>query len=361
MSIFDLFKPSKEHKATINQSATVTVKPKENLLAAGLTAGLAWPHDCRVGSCGTCRCYLRSGKIKPLNDFSYVLTPEQLDAGMILACQTALKSDVEIEVELNAEGSTTEIVNCEGTLTRVRNLTHDIIEMLISCDRDMPADMKAGQYAEISHKDIEKPRSYSFASSPQQGNPRELLFFVRHVPGGEFTDWLFERDQTGTRFNIGAPYGNFWLRDSEKPMICIAGGSGMSSLKAVLEYAAHNKVKRDAYFFFGARAQRDLYCRSEMEKVRENWANEQTFKFVEVLSDEPSDSGWDGPRGLVTQHLKEKYIDTAKIDVSQCEAYICGPPPMIDAAIAVLVENKLSEDHIFYDKFLDASSIPGGR
>ena len=233
MSIFDLFKPSKEHKATINQSSTVTVKPKENLLAAGLSAGLAWPHDCRVGSCGTCRCYLKKGKIKPLNDFSYVLTPEQLDAGMILACQTSLKSDVEIEVKLDASADTAQITNCEGTLARVRNLTHDIIEMLISCDEDMPGNMKAGQYAEISYKDLNKPRSYSFASSLQQGNPRELLFFVRHVPGGEFTDWLFEHDQTGTRFKISAPYGNFWLRDSEKPMICIAGGSGMSALKAI--------------------------------------------------------------------------------------------------------------------------------
>ena len=124
-----------------------------------------------------------------------MLTPEQLDAGMILACQTALKSDIEIEVELDAGADITEITNCEGTLTRVRTLTHDIIEMLISCDEDMPANMKAGQYAEISHKDLDKPRSYSFASSPQQGNPRELLFFVRHVPGGEFTDWLFEQDQ----------------------------------------------------------------------------------------------------------------------------------------------------------------------
>ena len=360
MSIFDLFKPSKEHKATINQSATVTVKPKENLLAAGLAAGLAWPHDCRVGSCGTCRCHLKKGKIKPLNDFSYVLTPEQLDAGMILACQTALKSDIEIEVELDA-GDAAQITSCEGTLTRARNLTHDIIEMLISCDEDMPADMKAGQYAEISHENLDKPRSYSFANSPQQGNPRELLFFVRHVPGGKFTDWLFERDQTGTRFKISAPYGNFWLRDSEKPMICIAGGSGMSALKAILEHAANNKVKRDAYFFFGARAQRDLYCRSEMEAIHKNWANGKTFKFVEVLSDEPDDSDWDGPQGFVTQHLKEEYIDKDVIDASQCQAYLCGPPPMIDAAIAVLIENNMPEDHIFYDKFLDASSIPGGR
>ena len=361
MSIFDLFKPSKEHKAIINQSSTVTVKPKENLLAAGLAAGLAWPHDCRVGSCGTCRCYLKKGKIKPLNDFSYVLTPEQLDAGMILACQTALKSDVEIEVELDADADTTPTVTCEGTLTRVRNLTHDIIEMQVSCDADMSANMKAGQYAEISHKDLSKPRSYSFAGSPQQSDPRQLLFFVRHVPGGEFTDWLFEHDQTGARFNISAPYGNFWLRDDEKPMICIAGGSGMSALKAILEYAAHSKVKRDAYFFFGARAQRDLYCQSEMKVVGENWASEKRFEFVEVLSDEAEDSDWKGPRGFVTQHLKEAYIDKGVIDASRCQAYLCGPPPMIDAAMAVLIENNMPEDQIFYDKFLDASSIPGGR
>ncbi|MBC6414381.1 MAG: 2Fe-2S iron-sulfur cluster binding domain-containing protein [Chromatiales bacterium] len=358
MSIFDFFKPSKEHQATINGSSKVVVKPKQNLLAAGLTAGLAWPHDCRVGSCGTCRCYLKKGKIKPLNDFSYVLTPDQLDAGMILACQTALKSDVEIEVALDA--SVEQVISCEGTLARVRNLTHDIIEMLIHCDVDMPT-MKAGQYAEISHKDLSKPRSYSFASSPQQSNSRELLFFVRHVPGGEFTDWLFERDQTGARFNISVPYGNFWLRDSEKPMICIAGGSGMSALKAVLEHAAQSKVLRDAYYFFGARAQRDLYCREEMEEVGKNWAGEKTFKYIEVLSDEPKDSDWQGPSGFVTQHLKEEYIDKGVIDAGQCQAYLCGPPPMIDAAIKVLIENNMPEDQIFYDKFLDASSIPGGR
>jgi len=361
MSLFDLFKRSKEHQATINQSATLTVRRGENLLAAGLAAGLAWPHDCRVGSCGTCRCYLKKGKIKPLNDFAYVLTPDQLQAGMILACQTALKSDVEIAVELDADAAAVPITRCEATLARVRNLTHDIIEMSLSCDADLPSSTKAGQYAELSHAALDKPRSYSFASSPQHGSARELLFFVRHVPGGQFTDWLFGSDRTGARFNINMPYGNFWLRESEKPMICIAGGSGMSALKAILEYAAHNQVMRDAYFFFGARAQRDLYCRAEMESLSERWAATKTFKFIEVLSNEPDDSDWSGPRGFVTNHLKEAYIDKNILDMSCCQAYLCGPPPMIDAAIAVLVENNMPEDQIFYDKFLDASSIPGGR
>ena len=100
--MFNLFK-KKDWQAKINSEHTLAVKAGNNLLASGLAAGLNWPHDCRVGSCGTCRCYLRKGKIKELNDFSYVLTPEELDKGMILACQTALKSDIEVDVEL-AEG-----------------------------------------------------------------------------------------------------------------------------------------------------------------------------------------------------------------------------------------------------------------
>lgn len=361
MSFLDFFRQNKEHTATINSSTAVTVKPKQNLLAAGLEAGLAWPHDCRVGSCGTCRCFLKKGKIKPLNDFSYVLTPDQLDAGMILACQTALKSDVEIEVELSSDSVAIQTIQCEGTLTRTRNLTHDIIEMLITCDQDVPKDMLAGQYAEIGHADLAKPRSYSFAKPPQQGNPRELLFFVRHVPGGEFTDWLFESDHTGTRFTVGMPYGNFWLRESDKPMLCIAGGSGMSALKAILEDASQNKIKRDAYFFFGAREQRDLYCREEMQALERNWTNGYNFKFIEVLSNEADDSDWQGARGFVTEYLKSEYIDKGVIDTHNCQAYLCGPPPMIDAAIELLTQNDLSKDQIFYDKFLDASSIPGGR
>ena len=345
----------------INGTTAVIVKPKQNLLAAGLEAGLAWPNNCRVGSCGTCRCYLKKGKIKPLNDFSYILTPEQLDAGMILACQSLLKSDVEIEVELAPAEFAVATVQCEGTLTRLRNLTHDIIEMLITCDQDVPKQMLAGQYAEIGFAALSKPRSYSFAKPPQQGDARELLFFVRHVPGGEFTDWLFESDQTGARFTISMPYGDFWLRESDKPMLCIAGGSGMSALKAILEDAAQNNIKRDAYYFFGARKQRDLYCREEMNAVGQNWADGHRFKFIEVLSDETNDSDWQGARGLVTEYLKTEYIDKGIINPRDCQAYLCGPPPMIDAAMDVLIQNNLPEDQIFYDKFLDASSIPGGR
>ncbi len=357
--VFEFLK-KKDWQATINSDRELTVKSGENLLATGLAAGLDWPHDCRVGSCGTCRCTLKKGKIKALQDFSYVLTPEQLDQGMILACQTVLKSDIEVEVELG-EGGKAAIESREGTLTAVRNLTHDIVEMTIACDEPMPGGILAGQYAEIAYAGLSKPRSYSFAKAPENENPGEVTFYVRLVPGGEFTEWLFGDSREGTCMTVSGPYGDFWLRDSEAPMICIAGGSGMSAVKAVLEHACNNKIQRNALFLFGARTQADIYCREEMESIRLNWHKDYKFEFEFVLSDELDDSNWVGPRGFVTDYFRRHCVESGLFKPETCQAYMCGPPPMIDAGIKMLTEAGLSESDIFYDKFLDASTIPGGR
>ncbi|MBC6413348.1 MAG: 2Fe-2S iron-sulfur cluster binding domain-containing protein [Chromatiales bacterium] len=101
--MFDFLKKKpKKFKATIaNTGQTFEVQGKINLLQAALNEGIKWPHDCRVGSCGTCRCTLKEGKIKPLNDFAYVLDKEMLDKGMILACQSRLTSDITIEVDFD--------------------------------------------------------------------------------------------------------------------------------------------------------------------------------------------------------------------------------------------------------------------
>ena len=103
--MFGLFKkgPSVFTAKIASTGETFEVAGGVNLLQAALNAGIKWPHDCRVGSCGTCRCYLKEGKIKPLNDFSYVLDKEQLKSGMILACQSRLKSDVIVEVDFDQE------------------------------------------------------------------------------------------------------------------------------------------------------------------------------------------------------------------------------------------------------------------
>jgi xylene monooxygenase electron transfer component len=359
--MFGFGKAKKTHRVRLQPSGVeLDVQPGDNLLKAGLAAGLGWPHDCRVGSCGTCKARLVDGKIKELSDFAYVLSGDELDKGMILACQTALQSDLVVEVALNtADASARPVATVAGEVSATRMLTHDIMELSVRLERPLREDDShylAGQYADLSFPDISAPRSYSFATPPEDDDRRGLTFFIRKVPQGELTTWLFDADRTGCALSVTGPFGSFWLRDGDGPIICVAGGSGMSSIKALLEHAANVGCARDVVFLFGARSQRDLYCLDAMESVAARWHPEHSMRFLPILSDEPEGSDWAGPRGLVTEQIGQQDLDW-----SRAQGYLCGPPGMIDAAIDVLHAQGIGPDAIHFDKFLDASSIPGGR
>lgn len=354
--MFGLFASKGPFNASISPSGeTIKVEVGDNLLKSALSNGLAWPNNCRVGSCGECRCRLVKGKIKQLSDFSYVLDGPELDAGMILACQTSLRSDVEIEVKLIQNSAALSIPkSINGVISSVKALTHDIHEITIKLDEVIPKYL-AGQYADLSVPGlIKKARSYSFACAPQGENVDEIKFFIRHVPGGEMTGWIHQENRLNQRVNVTGPYGTFWLRESTDPMLCIAGGSGMAPIKALLEQVSAKGFNRKVVYMFGARTKSDLYCLDEMQQITKS-ANGQ-FEFIPVLSRESDDSDWDGLRGQITDFILPNVIDLPK-----SQAYLCGPPGMIDTAIVRLEQAGVNKENIFYDKFLDASSIPGGR
>lgn len=334
----------------------VVVKAGDNLLKAALDAGLPWPHNCRVGSCGQCRARLVGGKIKPLNDFSYVLDEKELDAGMILACQTCLRSDVEIELEMERPPVALAAARTvSGHIAASRRLTHDILEVRVGLDEPLPPYL-AGQYAELTVPGvIEKPRAYSFASAPESGAPGEVAFFIRHVPQGEMSGWLHQADRVGARVSVSGPFGSFWLRESAAPMLCVAGGSGMAPIKALLEQVSRQGFQRKVTYIFGARTREDLFCLDEMGAIKARGNGH--FQFMPMLSREPDGSDWDGLRGHCTDILSPERFP----DLAESHAYLCGPPAMIDSAVRRLTDAGVSEKHIHYDKFLDASHIPGGR
>ena len=354
--MFGLFGKKGPSKVIINSGEyEITVQPDENLLAAALKAGVSFPHDCRVGSCGSCTCTLKKGKIKQLTDFSYVLTGDQLKSGKILACQSRLKSDIEIDVEIDENSNVVPTQNYVGKVKEVNHLTHDIVELILEFS-DLKHEAMAGQYAELIVSKVGGGRSYSFARAPQNESKNQLSFYIRKVPDGKFTGWLFDEDVIGQEVEVNTPFGQFHYRHKDSPMVCIAGGSGMSAVKAILEQAAIDQVERDAIFLFGARTQNDLYSQKEMDDIKSKWNPKYNFEYSSVLNMEPEDSNWKGPRGMVTDYLKSHYIDDKKLDIKACQGFLCGPPPMIDAAIAVLTNEGMSENEIFYDKFEDSGS-----
>lgn len=243
----------------------------------------------------------------------------------------------------------------EGKVKSQKKLTHDTYELVVKCGPES-AIGEAGQFWTIHVPGLDKPRPYSFARAPGAEKPGEHTFFIRVVPGGKFSQWLEEKDQTGTEVTLSGPLGKFRRDPSDQDMVCIAGGSGMSAIYAIIEQAVADQVQRNCYFFYGARTQKDLYMQKEIEKLVRGWHPDYTMKFVPVLNEEPDDSDWGGARGLVTDYFRDHYLNPGHMKAADIKAYFCGPPPMIDAGIAVLKNAGVSDSDIFYDKFEDARS-----
>ncbi len=327
---------------------TFEVSSSQSILEAALAQGIAFPHSCTVGTCGSCKCRLVSGKIREITNFGYVLSAEELQGNVILACQAAARSDVELDVpgleskRLHPAGDFT------ARVTASEDLTHDIRRVTLSLDRPIAFD--AGQYAHLAVDEVFGARAYSFAMPPAPGGCSEVAFFIRHVPGGAFTDLLFSGGLEGRTLKVHGPAGNFWLRESRAPMVCLAGGSGLAPLVSMLEDAVARDVGRPCVVLFGARTQADLYALDTLAEIGDRWNG--AFSFVPVLSEEPADSDWSGARGLVTEHIVSS---AASLASDETEAYLCGPPPMIDAALPELAALGVSTANLHFDKFLDGS------
>ena len=241
-------------------------------------------------------------------DFSEALTKEELADDYILACQSRLTMDCEIEAEIG------DLVRVPSQLyeARIKSttlLTSDIMSVTVFTDEEVPDGNNRpglpGMWAELSLPGLDRPRSYSYASAPQNENKNEFTFFIRKVPGGKFTEWLFDENRDPNEsVSVHGPFGSFYLREKNTPIVCIAGGSGLAPIKAILEGGVNDQIKRDVIFLFGARTQNDLYSLKEIEDIKNNWNKESSFQFIPVLNMELEDSDWKGARGMVTDYFE---------------------------------------------------------
>ena len=325
------------------QDVTIELGQGQTLLEAALAHGIAYPHDCTVGTCASCKTRLKQGKVREATPFGYTLSREELDAGYILACQAFPRDELTVVEIEPAAADQMPAEEYAATIVATEPLTHDILKVTVQTDRAV--NYAAGQYANLRTDSGERARSYSFANAPQRKGRTTLEFYIRKVPGGEFTEALFNGELDGKPLVMDAPLGTFHLRGGDAPMVCIAGGSGLAPLVSILEHARVNRIKRECTLLFGARTQADLYQLDTIQNIASNWQG--NFRFIPVLSHEPLDSDWRGARGLVTDHIEAGFCEGA-------EGYLCGPPLMIDAAISRLAKQGIPVDKVFYDKFTDS-------
>lgn len=330
--MFSLFKKAPLPVATIN-GAKLALQVRETLLQAALRHGLAFPHSCRVGGCASCKCRLVSGKVKELTSAAYVLTEHELAAGYILACQSIPTQDVAIEVQLDGLAPQRQI---SGRVVGQEQLTHDICRLTIQLDTCL--DYRAGQYAQLALESLPGCiRSYSFASPA--GPDGRVQFFIKHMAGGQFSSRVCQHSVLSEAVTLIGPAGDFWLREDRAPLLLIAGGSGLAPVLALLQHAAQQGVQRDATLMFGVRRRADLYALDEIDALARIWRGR--FVFIPVLSEE---ADWPGASGLIPQHIASNLPPDA-------HAYLCGPPAMVDACTASLLEQGVAAAHIHADRF----------
>ena len=334
---------------------TIDVAPGQTLLDACLRAGIYLPHACGHGLCGTCKVSVIEGEFDHGNASSFALMDFERDEGRALACSAHALSDLTIEADVDEDEDAERhpVRDHRGVVARVEALTPDIRGVWLELP-DGGIGFQAGQYVNLHVPGIEGHRAFSIASAPSSCGAIEL--HVRLVPGGLATQWLHDVLTVGTELRFSGPYGRFYVRHSQaKPILLLAGGSGLSSPKSMVLDLLERGDAPEITLMHGARRQHDLHFREMLTDLARRHPG---FRYIPVLSGlEPWDA-WDGERGYVHEAAERLFGGR----FAGLQAYLCGPPAMIDACIGTLMRGRLFERDIFTERFVtSADAGPSSR
>lgn len=329
---------------------TLEVEPGESVLKAILRQGRFVKYGCKHGGCSTCRAEVVQGDYELSDNTSFSLSDADRAAGVVLLCSTFIPADeLVVDVSQTMDDLSEDqflagqhVQEYSATVDRIEPLTRDIRWLGLRLDGPARFTFAAGQYAEVAVPGTEDSwRSFSMANPPSEPDRVDLI--IKVLPGGAFSQALDGAVAPGDHMRLRGPFGQFGVRLSHRPMIMVAGGSGMAPILAMLRDLASTPHRRKVVFFYGARTQGDLFLIAELEKLAEahDW-----FTFVPALSEAAGDA-WAGETGLVTDVLA-RHLPSAR----GMEAYLCGPPPMIDAAVGLLRSAGCKERHIYFDRFV---------
>ena len=324
------------------------VGEEENILDAAFRQGIHLMHGCREGRCSACKSYLLDGDIQMDNYSTFACNDAEVDEGYVLLCRSHAFSDCTIELLNFDEDELLGGVPIQDVCTRVAALepvTRDIVSLRLHAVEPATFEFKPGQYADIHIPGSDEHRSFSMATT--QSTPGQVEFLIKKYPGGKFSGLLDDGIKVGDELSLTGPYGTSTLKDGHVlPVVCVAGGAGMAPILSILRHLSETTSSRAVRFYYGARTTADLFYLDEIAEIGKGLAD---FAFVACLSE-----SMDGPL-LETVTVEEGNVTDIVArhegDIGKTEVYMCGPPPMVDAALELLGTRSVPKDQIFYDKF----------
>jgi len=312
------------------------IKPSQTILEAAISSGITLPYGCRSGSCGSCKATIIKGEVFHEDIMPGVLTDQDKSEQNFLLCKTYATSDVTITspVEKKLDEFPKKITPVR--VEKLNLLNHDVMQILLKLPAGENLQFKAGQYLEFILKDGAR-RAFSMANAPSD----DLIeLHVRLIEGGTFTNYVFNEMKEKSIHRIEVPIGNFYLRESDRPMIFVAGGTGFAPIKSIINDCHRAGVERKIYLYRGFKTHKDLY----QDEVVENWKkNINNFESINIYSEEVVN----GQEKILVH--KKVIKDLGQLD--SFDVYCCGAPGMIEVAYKEFVEAGLNPNNFYSDAF----------
>ncbi len=325
----------------------IEVGEDQTILRAAAEQGIMLMHGCKEGQCSSCKSFVLDGEDIELDKYSTFALPDyEKEEGYTLLCRAHAYEDVTIEL-LNYDEdmihSGLPIVEAIAEVVSNEPVTHDMRHLVLRLVE--PAEVKffPGQYVDIAVPGTSQTRSFSMANTSSREDGR-LEFVIKVYPDGLFSHFLDTRVAAGDRLQLSGPFGVFTLREGQDAdLIFVGGGAGMAPILSLLRSMAERGITRQATYFYGARRRRDLCFEKELRALEESLPS---FRYVPALSEPAAEDGWEGEVGLITDVVRR-----LAGGLKGAHAYVCGPPPMVEAALPMLMTAGVEDKRIYYDKF----------
>ena len=319
----------------------IDVDENQTILRAAAEQGIMLMHGCKEGQCAACKSFILEGEDIEHDKYSTFALPDyEKEEGYTLLCRAHAYEDVTIEL-LNYDAdmirSGLPIQQAVAEVVSKDPVTHDMRHLVLRLIEPGEVKFFPGQYMDISVPGTDQVRSFSMANTSSRDGLLE--FVIKVYPDGLFSQFLDSELQVGDRLELTGPFGVFTLRESDAELVFVGGGAGMAPILSLLRSMAERGIHRQATFFYGARTQQDLCFEEELGLIAEKLPN---FTYVPALSHEE----WEAETGLITDVVKR-----LRGSLTGAHAYVCGPPPMVEAAIPLLETLGVEEKRVYYDKF----------
>jgi benzoate/toluate 1,2-dioxygenase reductase component len=334
------------HNVALNFEDGVTrfieCRPGETVADASYRVGINIPLDCRDGACGTCKCRVQSGDYDGGSYIEDALTDEEAAEGLALACQMQPETDLVLDIFASSEVCKTKGQTFQTRLKAVDRLSNTTIAFSLEGAEELA--FLPGQYVNVLVPGTDQRRSYSFSSPP---GAETLSFLVRDIQPGLMSTFLREKAQPGTVIDFIGPSGSFYLREIRRPLLFLAGGTGLAPFLSMLGRIAETGTGGQAvHMVYGVTNDADLVGVDQLQALAERIPG---FSFNTCVAAEASRH----PRkGYVTAHIAPETLNGGDVDV-----YLCGPPAMVDAVRSWLADQGVTPANFYYEKFSPSGAV----